>query len=93
MIVGITEVNPKNLRFPINPSEIALPEYDMVHNIDAVNGRGIALYIHKSLKASPFLKMDTNSEYQKSVWAEVSLNNNDMLLVGCVYIGAQEAQA
>ena len=76
MIVGITEVKQKKLRFPINPSE-----YDMFHNIDVVNGRGIALYIHKSLKASPFLKMDTNSEYQESVWAEVS----DMLLVGCVY--------
>ena len=85
MIVGITEVKPKNLRFPINPSEIALPEHDMFHNIDAVNWRGIALYMHKSLKASPFLKLDTNAEYQESVWAEVSLNNNDMLLVGCVY--------
>ena len=57
----------------------------MFHNIYAVNGRGIALYIHKSLKASPLLKMDTNSKYQESVWTEVSLNNNDMLLVGCVY--------
>ena len=85
MIVGITEVKPKNLRFAIILSEIALPEYDMFHNIDGVNGRGTALHIHKSLKASPFLKMDTNSEYQESVWAEVSLNNNDMLLVGCVY--------
>ena len=31
--MGITEVKPKNNRFPITPIELSLEDYDMFHNI------------------------------------------------------------
>ena len=84
MIVAVTEVKPKNQRFSLNPAELALDGYDLYHdNITGGNGRGIALYIHKSLQASPLITL--NSEFQESVWAEVKLNSHDSLLVGVLY--------
>ena len=82
-IIGVTEVKPKRLRLTINPAELALPGFDLFHNNTEDNGSGIALYIRKSLKATQFLTLGTN--YQKSVWAEITLKGTDILLVGCVY--------
>ena len=83
MLVGVTEVKPKNQRYPITPSEISLDNYDMYHNINMGIGRGVALYIHKTLHATPFLSCLT--VYQEAVWAEIKLNKRDTLLVSCVY--------
>ena len=82
-IMGITEVKPKNQRFPITPTELSLEGYDMFHNINEDGVRGTALYVHKSLHAAPFLSLQ--STYQEAIWVEVSLNKNDTLLVGCIY--------
>ena len=45
-------------------------------------GRGVILYIHKSLKA---ISITLTSTYQEAIWVEVLLNKNDTLLVGCIY--------
>ena len=41
------------------------------------------MYMYKSLHAAPFLSL--KSTLQEAIWAEVSLNKNDTLLVGCIY--------
>ena len=82
-IIGGTEVKPKRLRVTINPAELALLGFDLFHNLTEDNGRGIALYIRESLKATQFLTFGTT--YQESVWAEITLKGTDILLVGCVY--------
>jgi hypothetical protein len=83
MIIGITELKPKNSRYSINPAEIAIKDFDLFHsNLDNNVGRGIALYTHKTLGAMPYY---LETEYQESIWAEIKLNSSDRLLVGCVY--------
>ena len=81
--MGITEVKPKNQRFAITPTELYLEEYDIFHNINDDGVRGTALYVHKSLHAAPFLSL--KSTFQEAIWAEVPINKNDTLLVGCIY--------
>ena len=49
VIVALVEILPKNLRYPIDENEIALDGYTLFHNLNA-RGRGIALYVHCSLK-------------------------------------------
>ena len=52
LVIGITEVKPKNQRFIINLAELALENYDMFQiNVIEATGRGVILYTHKSLKA------------------------------------------
>ena len=70
-VIGVTEVKPKRLRVTINPAELALSGFDLFHNLTEDNGRGIALYIRKSLKTTQFLTFGTT--YQESVWAEIAL--------------------
>ena len=61
-IIAVTEVKPKKQRFAINPAELALPDYDMFHNIPEVSGRGIIIYIHKSLKATQLLSIESKCQ-------------------------------
>ena len=83
MIIGITEVKPKYSRYCLNPAEISLPDYELFHvNVDNKVGRGVALYVHKSLNAAPHYVKTT---FQESVWIEIKLNQKDNLLVGCIY--------
>ena len=52
LVIGITEVKPKNQRFIINLAELALENCDMFQiNVIEATGRGVILYTHKSLKA------------------------------------------
>ena len=83
LIIGITEVKPKNQRYVITKAEISLPDYDMFHcNLQNNKGRGIVLYVHKCLRA---IEKDSQSDYEESVWAEIKLKGKDKLLVGCIY--------
>ena len=55
--------------------------YDrVISNID--KGRGVVLYIKSSFH-SRGIAFDTL--FEESVWCNVKLNNNDTLLVGCIY--------
>ena len=49
VIIALVEILPTNLRYPDDENEIALDGYTLYHNLNA-RGRGIALYVHCSLK-------------------------------------------
>ena len=47
-IVGITEVKPKNFRYQLSNSEIALEGYELFgSNLQNKTGRGVCIYIYK----------------------------------------------
>ena len=62
MIIGITEVKPKNASYKLNPAEFNLEwmnQYVMFHaNIDNNEGRGLILYVHNSIHAEE-VKLET----------------------------------
>ena len=80
-IIGITVVNPKNTRLPVQESELCMQDYECYPSL--VGGRGACLYIHNSLTASE-VKL-SNTTVCDSVWCTVRLSGTDQLLVGCVY--------
>lgn len=86
MIIGITEVKPKNYVYGMNPNEFNLDsigDYDLFPlNIDNRIGRGMILYIHQTLKAKE-VYMET--EYNENIFVKIKLNNSDQLLVGLLY--------
>ena len=50
-ILRITEVKPKNCRFPLQPSEINIKAYILFDNIlDANLNRGVYIYIKEELE-------------------------------------------
>ena len=55
MVIGITEVKPKNQKFLLNTAELGLSDYDLYHNIDK-QGRGVCIYIytHKTLMVKSY---------------------------------------
>ena len=49
-IIGITEVNSKNVKFPVEIPEINIEKFDLISiNIENNGSRGIALYIKKTV--------------------------------------------
>ena len=82
MVIAITEVKPKNQKFLLNTAELGLSDYDLYHNMDKL-GRGVCIYTHKTLNAKPFVSLGTN--FQESIWVEITLNKKDTFLIGCVY--------
>ena len=85
-IVLIVEVLPKNLRFPLQPSELNFPDYDCFSNCfsDYVH-LGTAIFVNKRLKAQQVQLTSTQASARENIWAEVKLENNETLLVGCIY--------
>ena len=82
-IIAVTEIKPKNNRYPVFPAEYNLPDYVTYHkNVDNNIGRGIIIYVHESLVARQILPC---TEYQESLWMEVQLTGKDKLLIGCIY--------
>ena len=83
-ITGITEVKPKNYRYPVQLNELKISDnYDIYSkNIENSEGRGVILYISKSLKSRE-VKMDTN--FNEAVWCEVCIKHGEKLLIGCLY--------
>jgi exonuclease III len=55
-IVGITEVKPKNFRYQLSNSEIALEGYELFgSNLQNKTGRGV--YIHAKYTTSKFIRI------------------------------------
>lgn len=80
-IIAATEVEPKNSRFEMQPVDYMLEGYTAFTNINQ-NGRGIIIWVHNSLDATQF-NMQTN--FQESLWVEITLRRNERLLCGCIY--------
>ena len=87
MIIGITEVKPKNSIDKLFPAEFSIDhigDYDspFCKNITTNIGRGILLYVHKQLQAK---EVEMKTEFQEAIFVEMNLNEHDKLLVGCIY--------
>jgi hypothetical protein len=84
LIIGVAEVKPKHYRYaPDTTTYDVFQGYKMYQkNINEKKGRGVLLYVHKSLNPE---QVHVFEDYEESVWAEVSLVNQDKLLVGVVY--------
>ncbi len=82
-ILGITEVKPKNCRFPLQPSEINIKGYTLFDNIlDANSHRGVCIYIKEELEPG---KSDIELRGAKeSVWASIKCQG-EVLKIGCMY--------
>ena len=82
-IIALTEVLPKNTRFPVTETDIKLDNYVCYTNIQEQDAtRGVALYIKNNIKSR---QSSLNPDFKESVWCEIDLHNNDKLIVGCVY--------
>ena len=85
-VIGVTEVKPKNCRYPIAKAEFSLDEIDkyqmFTKNIDNTVGRGMILYINDKLKATE-ISMET--KFQENIFVNIKLNQTDKLLVGLIY--------
>ena len=84
LIVAVCEVKPKNQR------ERSLKDYEIpnytIHPVNLENntGRGIAVYIHKSLEKSAIQLIPSN-DFEEACLVELRLRGGDMLLFACCY--------
>ena len=82
-IIAICETKPKNLQYDLNEAQFQLDGYELyVNNLEKRKGRGVAIYVHKSLDASTY---DMKNQTDDSLWLKIQMNNSDSLIVGCVY--------
>jgi exonuclease III len=82
-MIGITEIYPKNCRYLPGKAELQMEGYELLQSEStSFSKRGAALYINKKLKSE---EIKFNVKFEESVWAQIRLNNNDMLLLGCIY--------
>ena len=86
MLIGVTEVKPKNSTYKLNPTEFNLDligDYDLFTlNLDRTKGRGLILYTHKSVQAK---EVTMDSEYDENIFLKIVLNSTDCLLIGLLY--------
>ena len=81
-IICITEINPKNATTKIPPEELHKIEGFDSYFADN-NGRGLVIFVKSHLKSHE-LKDDV-VPFKESVWIEIQLENQDKLLLGCLY--------
>ena len=79
-------MKPKNAKNIINLQQYNLDlvgDYDMFQaNVDSNVGRGLILYIRKTLNAS---QVSTETEFQKNIFVDIKVGKTDTLLVGLIY--------
>ena len=80
-IIAITEIWPKNTKSK-SEEEMFILNYDVFINKE--NKRGVALYLHKDLKAFECDIFD-NVEFEESVWCQFVSVNGEKVLIGCIY--------
>ena len=88
-LILLTEVIPKAQSLPIGVSRIAIAGYHLFNNFDAdlsdlgkSGCRGIVIYVADCLH--PF-QVSYPSGLNEHLWINISLDNNDNLLVGSIY--------
>ena len=82
-IMAICESKPKNLKYDLSESQYKLDGYELfTNNLRKKEGRGVVMYVHKSIEASI---CEVKNQTRDSLWLQISLNNNDKLIVGCIY--------
>ncbi len=89
-IICLTEILPKNARYPVEISELQLDGYDTFTNIkETTSHRGVIMYTKKKLSAIP---SNVNTSFTESIWCEVPLLREDRLLIGCIYRSPNSTQ-
>ena len=78
-IICLTETLPKYRPLNSEPPTITIPGYTGYH---ATLGRGITVLIDSDLKAE---ELSMTSIFLESTWLKISLKNNRILLLGCLY--------
>ena len=85
-IIGITEVKAKKSKHKMNSVDFNLDEVDGYNmfskNLDNDVGRGLLLYIHRSLEAK---EITLATEFQENIFVEIKCNNKESMIVGLVY--------
>lgn len=85
-IIGITEGKSKSHKQQMIPTEFNLDDiedYNMFsRNIENHIGRGLLLYVQKTLEAK---EMVTVSEFQESIFVKIKCSNNENVIIGLIY--------
>ena len=82
-VIAITEVIPKNYRYPVQKAETKISEdYNIFPECISNMGRGITIQIHKGIEAQ---EVNIQTTFEESIWCEGKLEGNDRLLIGCIY--------
>ena len=82
-VIAICETKAKNLSSDPLEAEYQLEGYELfINNLSRGKGRGVAIYVHKSINAKTF---EMENKIEDSLWLEVKMNNNDNLVIGCIY--------
>ena len=82
-VIAITEVIPKNYRYPVQKAERKISEdYNIFPECISNMGRGITIQLHKSIEAQ---EVNIQTTFEESIWCEGKLEGNDRLLIGCIY--------
>ena len=82
-VIAITEVKPKNTRYAIERCELHIEGYELFENLEE-RGRGVCIYIHRSLKPRRSSLNDI-TKYEECIWLDISLDGKNRLLLGCIY--------
>ena len=84
MIIAICEAKLKNTS-ESTPADYEIPNFNPFPvNLDNNKGRGIVVYIHKSLEKSA-IQVIPNQGFQEVCLIEIRLRGGDTLLFGCCY--------
>ena len=79
----ISEVKPKNNRYPLVQTEFNISDYDLfAENIETVNGRGLLIYTRKWLKASI---VNLSSKFSEFIAVKLNCNNGEQLIIVGIY--------
>ena len=82
-VILVTEYAPKNCTVQTADSELQIEGYSLFTNSQKCK-RGVLIYARTGLGASPSVVSDMCA-FDESCWCEISLANNDRLLLGCIY--------
>ena len=91
-IIGVFEVKPKNFRRTLTTQEYIIPDYNLeLHGLGAEDsGRGLAVYIHKSLSYTR-LEIECQDNFIPDIIScEIKLAGSDKLMFTCVYRSPSE---
>jgi hypothetical protein len=88
LIIGITEVFPKNQSNMVDMDKLLMIEnYELYRRVEGTTerrDRGTYLYIHNTLESTTCDSL-MDHDFQESVWCNIKLEKNCKMLVGCVY--------
>ena len=86
MIIGITEVKPKNCKYDMNESEYTLDDsgnYNIFSkNLNNKSSRGLVMYVKNNLKA---MEIEIPICFNENLFLEIAINSKEKLLIGLVY--------